>query len=437
MGTPIAGGGRQRPRRTRGGSGGGPAQALATALLLLLAGCGRVGMAASPPELLVGVELPLTGMPAPLAHEELNGIRVAADRANALGGIGGRRIHLLIRDVGTREAAAAAAHDLARDGAAVVIGAYSSDLSVPAAHAAGASGLVYWESGAVADQLTGQGLPLVFRVGAAGSNLGHNSVVFAAQQIAPRLRIAPARLRLAVVRVTDAYGDSVAGAAVAEAAAEGLHMVADVPYEVRERDFGAVLDQVQASRPDILVLVSHVPDGVAFRRAMLARGLRVGALIGSSMAECGPEFGQLLGADAIGVFASDRPTRGFNPAALTPAGRAAYALLASTYATQFHREVGEEAISGFSAAWALFEDVLPRAHSLDAAGIAAAARSTRLAAGELPNGGGLDFSTAPSNLGQNLRAASVIWQWQGVQRSVTVWPPVFATGQVEMVPLPR
>jgi hypothetical protein len=31
----------------------------------------------------------------------------------------------------------------------------------------------------------------------------------------------------------------------------------------------------------------------------------------------------------------------------------------------------------------------------------------------------------------------VIWQWQGVRKSVTVWPALFATGQIEMVPLPR
>ncbi|HEV3232731.1 MAG TPA: ABC transporter substrate-binding protein [Candidatus Dormibacteraeota bacterium] len=411
----------------------------ATGLLLVavLAACGRTGLGSAPPDLVVGAVLPLGGSQAPLAREELNGIRIAIDHANALGGVQGRQVRLVTRDAQTREAAAAAAHWMRARGATVVIGSYSSDLSLPAATAAASEGLVYWESGAVADQLTGQGLPMVFRVGAAGSNLGHRSVAFAAEQLAPRLGLPLSRVRLAVVRVREAYGDSVADAALAEAASQGLDIVGDFAYDVRERGFGQVLDQVAASRPDILVLVSHVPDGVAFREAMLARGLRVGALIGSTMAECGPEFGALLGADAVGVFASDRPTRGFNPAALSRAGRAAYDLLASAYRARFHREAGEEAISGFSAAWALFEDVLPAALTLDPAGIANAARRTKLADGDLPNGGGLDFSTDPARLGQNLRAASVVWQWQGVRQSVTVWPPVFATGQVEMVPLPR
>ena len=55
--------------------------------------------------------------------------------------------------------------------------------------------MVYWESGAVADQLTGRALPLVFRVGANGADLGGNSARFVATQIAPRLHTPPAVLR--------------------------------------------------------------------------------------------------------------------------------------------------------------------------------------------------------------------------------------------------
>jgi hypothetical protein len=42
------------------------------------------------------------------------------------------------------------------------------------------------------------------------------------------------------------------------------------------------------------------------------------------------------------------------------------------------------------------------------------------------------FSTAPGQLGQNIRAAAVVWQWQAPRVSVVVWPPVYATGQVKL-----
>ncbi|MGZ6372529.1 MAG: hypothetical protein ACXWL8_03960, partial [Candidatus Limnocylindria bacterium] len=94
------------------------------------------------------------------------------------------------------------------------------------------------------------------------------------------------------------------------------------------------------------------------------------------------------------------------------------------------------ALSGFSAAWALFHDVLPSARALDAVSIARAARVIDLPQGSLPNGAGLHFSSDPNTLGQNERAAAVIWQWQAVRTYSFVWPATFATGPIHFVPLP-
>ena len=65
---------------------------------------------------------------------------------------------------------------------------------------------------------------------------------------------------------------------------------------------------------------------------MVGAGLKVQALIGSTMAECTPDFAGELGADAIGVFASDRPTGGFQPSALDATARAIYDRLATAWA---------------------------------------------------------------------------------------------------------
>jgi len=404
-------------------------------LPLLLGACGL--LATHPADFVLGLVVPLQGPGAARATEDLHGAQVAVDETNRLGGIQGRRVRLVTHDASTREATQPAVEALKVAGATVVMGTYSSQISIPAAHAAAAAGLVYWEAGAVADQLTGEGLQHVFRVGAAGSNLGQGSAVFAAEQLAPRLHKAVADLRVTVVQEHDAYGDSVAGAMIQEATRRGAQVSPVILYDAYRPDWPKVFDAVAASRPDILVLASYVPDGVAFRREMLSRNLRVGALIGTTMAECGPEFGALLGNDAIGVFASDRPTHGFNPSILSAGARDAYDRLVSAYRERFNAAPAEEAISSYSAAWALLHHVLPRAHSLDTAGIDSAARTTTLADGELPNGAGLKFSSAASDLGQNLRASSVIWQWQGYRHSVTVWPPVLATGEVGLVPLPR
>jgi branched-chain amino acid transport system substrate-binding protein len=423
-------------------------------------------------EIRIGAVFPLAGNAAGLAKEELAGVQAAADFVNADGGVDGRRLVLDVRDLESAADATSVMASLKADGTTVVIGAYASALSIPASQAASEAGLVYWEAGAVADRLTGRGLPLVFRVGASGSNLGSNSAEFAATQVAPRLDRTPAQLRVAIVAANDDYARSVADAAAATAESAGTPVVTLATYDLTVPDWPGVMAQLRSARPDVVILASHIPDGVAFRRAMLNANLRVAALIGSTMAECDPDFAGDLGADAVGIFASDRPTGGFQPSALDPKARALYSRFAAAWAPRAGGsrrtdryasseppasppeytitgpiEAGsaaagpsEEGLSGFAAGWALFHDVLPiaaRGGSLDAEGIAAVARSIDLPTGSLPNGAGVRFSSAQATLGQNERAAAVIWQWQAVRSYTFVWPPTYQTGDVGFVPLDR
>lgn len=434
-----------------------------------LAGAVLPRRAAQPRPILVGAVFPLDGVAGSLPEQEALGVRIAAELVNADGGVGGRPISLDVRTLQRAQDAPAVMAQLRRDGAQVVIGAYSSDLSIAASAAAAKAGLVYWEAGAVADRLTGRGLPMVFRVGASGTNLGSNSAAFATAELAPRLGKGAGGLRLAIVAADDDYATSVADAAAREAGVAGAPIVLRATYSLTLPRWPQIMARLAAARPDVIILASHIPDGVAFRRAMLAARLKVGALIGSTMAECDPDFAGDLGPDAVGVFASDRPTAGFQPSVLSGAARATYQRLAQTWRekggakpasspedasgyrkgpNEEYRLKGpmlsgtagptEEGLSGFSAAWALFHDVLPAARgALDASGIAAAARSIDLPVGSLANGAGVRFSTDPSTLGQNLRASAVIWQWQAIRSYTFVWPSSYATGSITLVPLPR
>jgi ABC-type branched-subunit amino acid transport system substrate-binding protein len=272
-----------------------------------------------------------------------------------------------------------------------------------------------------------------------------------------------ASLRVTIVAATDAYASSVADAAQTQVGASGDLLAARINYSLEVPNWPSVLRQLVASNPDVVILAAHILDGEAFRRAMIAADIHVGALIGSTMAQCVRDFGEDLGADAVGVFASDRPTGGFNPGALQPAARTLYDRFAAVWASaDGTSQPTEEGLAGFSAAWALFHDVLPGAPTLDPAGITSAARAIDLPDGSLPNGSGLHFSSDPARLGQNELAAAVIWQWQAasptspsavasgraagaspaassVPDSVTVWPAQFASGQIDpsLVPLPR
>src|SRR5438309_3528089 len=283
----------------------------------------------------VGALFPLTGAQAPLAKQEYAGVQIARDLVNADGGVDGVPIALVTKDLTAESDAAGRVKELKAQGVHSILGSYSSSLSMPVSAAAQSRGLLYWEAGAVADQLTGRGYPLVFRVGATGTNLGELSSHFAATVLAPQLNRSAWSLRMAIVHNLDGYPTSVATAAAQQAAIEGIQVVADVVYDAHTPDWPSVIAQVRIAKPDILVLSSYIADGVDFRRAMLRSGLHVDAFIGSTMAQCVPDFGAMLGADAIGVFASDRPEHGFNPGALNATGRAVYARFAAAYRREF------------------------------------------------------------------------------------------------------
>jgi branched-chain amino acid transport system substrate-binding protein len=401
-------------------------------LAVLAAACASVAAAGSVP-LRVGAIFPLSGSTAPDSTDEYLGATLAAQMVNAQGGIGGRAITLDVRDVEDQSQIPAAVSSLHADGVPVVLGAYSSQLSIPAAAAVSAAGMVYWETGAVADRVTGQGSPLVFRVGVNGAELGANSGKFMLQELVPRMGIPIDRIRVSLVTAGDDYGQSVADATRTALEAGGLRISGESVYNPYTPDWTPVMRALAAAKPDILVLSSHIQDGIAFRRAFLAAGLQVKVFMGTTMAQCDQDFGNVLGSAAVGVFASDRPQGDFNPAALDPRARALY----NRFAAVWKQRTGEaapteEGIAGFSAAWVLFADVLDKAGDGTAQSIAAAARALDLPGGSLPNGGGVLFSTAAGQLGQNIRAAAVVWQWQAARHSVVVWPPVYATGTVKL-----
>jgi ABC-type branched-subunit amino acid transport system substrate-binding protein len=446
----------------------------------------------APAPIRIGAVFPLSSNAAVLAGPELKGVQIAVDLVNADGGVAGRPIELEVRDLRSRSEADGVMRDLKAQGIEIVIGAYSSDLSIAASEAADRAGLLYWEAGAVADRLTGRGLPMVFRVGTNGRTLGENAAAFAADELAGRLGKPIGDLRVAIAVAEDDYTRAVADAAVETARARGAQVVLKRGYHLALPDWPSLMAELAAARPDVIILASHIPDGIAFRQAMLAAGVTAGALIGATMAECDPDFAGVLGEDAIGIFASDRPTAGFQPTALGAEASAAYARFAPAWASAARQaggegdapaggygagdgegrgdddygyggsrytifgpdrdataEESEEALAGFSAAWALFRHVLPAAietgapvergtaAALSAASVADAARLMDLPEGSLPNGAGLRFSIEPETLGQNERAAAVIWQWQAERVYEFVWPPSYQTSEIAFVPLDR
>jgi branched-chain amino acid transport system substrate-binding protein len=405
------------------------------ALVLALAGA-AAGCSSARDPLVVGAVYPTGGSQGPGGLEEYRGVLLASELANQKGGVDGRPISLRLAPADSAEAAPGAVRTLVAEGVDVIVGSYGSTVSRPAAAEAAEQGAFFWETGAVGEMDPGAAPgELVFRFAPTGQSLGRAAVAFIRDELTPRLP--SSGLRYSVAFVDDEYGRAVGSGAVEEIRTSGLPLAKTFPYDPRTTDFDRLATAVGKAGTDVLVVVAYLEDGVAFRRAMVGADIPLAASIGTSSSYCHPEFGEILGDDAVGLFASDKPDADFvDPGRLTDPAAEALRWGRREYEERYGLPMSSAALSGFAAGWALFHHVLPRAEGTSPEEVAAAATALRLPMGSLPNASGLDL--APSGhpaAGANLRAATVIWEWVEEGRREIVWPPALASARLVPIAL--
>lgn len=397
--------------------------------LVLAAGC-LAGRGERP--IVVGAVYPTGGGQGSGGMEEFRGASLGAEYANQQGGVHGRPIHLQLMRADSWDAAPGAVERLVSAGITVVLGSYGSTISRPAAETASRLGIVFWETGAVGEfgQTAAVG-DRVFRFSSTGAALGRAAVVFVRDQLTPRLKRARP-LRYAVAYVDDVYGRAVAVGAIAAVLESRFPLAATLPYDLARVNYDQLASRIANAQTDVLVVAAYLHDGAALRRAIVRAKIPLVANIGTSSSYCMPMFGRLLGEDAVGLFASDKPDGDvLSPERLSPEAARALRWATTEYRRRYHEAMSAAALTGFAGAWALFHYIFPLVPDLSPAAVAKAAREVRLSEGALPNGSGLAFAPpgGPDG-GANLLATSVIWEWVKLNTRAIVWPPAFATHSI-------
>lgn len=367
-------------------------------------------------ELVLGAIYPLSGPQAPGGKAELAGVQAALEVSQA-------NVRLQVIDATTPAAASAAVDKLVHDyHVPAILGTYGSTLSASAAARAEELKTVYWETGAVADPITAQ-RHYVFRTVATGSALGRIAVTFTHDVLLPQSKLSSPRA--AVVRVNDIYGRSV-GVGEQELARQlGINVVDVIEYSPNAFDADVIAARLLQDQVDYLWDVSYLDDGVAIWRAVLRAHVPLRAAVGTSSAFCMPEFGRLLGSDAIGVYAADKPDADISASALSPSARA---LLTKAKAAYGRGSMDIPAVAGFVGGWTLFHDVLPKLSGpVSSESIRVSALQVDVPVGDSINGGGVKFA-GPGALdeGQNTRSAAVVGQWKAAGVMRIVYPAAYA-----------
>ena len=398
-------------------------------LLLVVAACAAQSQSSSSSRVItIGAIYPLSGPQAPGGKEELGGVQAALQLAQSEGVLD-RGVQLRIIDATTPAQATAAVDQLVQqDHVPAILGTYGSTLSAPASARAEKLKTIYWETGAVADPITAQ-RRYVFRTVATGSSLGRMAVTFTHDVLIPASGLSSPRV--VIVHVNDVYGQSVGGGEQALAQQLGINVVDTITYNPNAFDPYALAVRIAGDRPDFLWDVSYIDDGVAIWQAIQSMHIPIRAAVGTSSAFCMPEFGRRLGAQAVGVYAADKPDATISQAALSPAGRKLLAAAETSYERYNHAAMSIPAVAGFVGAWTLLHDVLPKiSGTITPDSIRAAALKVDVPVGDSINGGGVRFGADGTlDEGQNTRAAAVVGQWQAVQDMRVVYPAAYATAK--------
>ena len=388
----------------------------------------------------IGVLLPLTGPLAKNGLENWEAMQIARDMINERGGINGRKVEYLQGDANTPNAAISETERLiTKDGIKITTGSFASPIAIAVSQAAERHGVFHWETTGAAEIITRRGFKHTFQVGAPARKYGHAAVDFIIDDLAKRLNKPVDELKIALLWENRAFGKSVGDGIRAYTLAKGIMLAYDEGYDQTATDMTPIVQKLKDVAPDIVIAISFPNDAILFQRKAKELELNTAAFIGVSAGYSSPDLRESIGDAVSGIFVADFPPK-VNAAVLTPETRKIADEFYKRYEAKLKRPPAGHATAGFSAVWALFTEVLPKAKTFEPDELREIALKLDLPAGSLVNGSGIKFTNFdwpddPKDAGQNLRASIGVWQWTRAGNE-EVYPAELATQPPIMVPLP-
>ena len=365
----------------------------------------------------IGVLFPFSGPLARLGEDAFTGVETARLIKNEAGGLWGKQIEFVKGDAVDPKAAQTEAERLCTvEKVSLIIGTYASSLSYPASAVAEKNKVIYWETGAVAGKITARGFKYLFRCLPNVEDPGYVDIpIRFFRDYAPALGID----KTEDIRVAIASENSLAGVNIAEMCKEfakqyGMKIVAFEMYDKNTTDLSSLVLKLKAKKPDALILQAFLNDAILFTRQSKELDFNVKMFSGVGSGHNMVDF-----ANAVGDAANGIATGGWPSIKMNPAYANGLPDFLEAHKRFFDKEPQSAHVFGnYNGAWLLFNDVLPRAGSIDPEAVREAARATDIPDGGTPIGWGAKFDEK----GQITRVQLFMNQWQDGEL-ITVWPP--------------
>ena len=394
-------------------------------VLLALAASGLASNALAQATLRIGAINPYSGPLALYGDEVARGYQLAVDERNAKGGVLGKKVELVRGDATNPQQGIAAVDQLVtRDKVDLFIGTYISAVSNAASDAAQRYNKLYWETNAVAAELTERGLPNFIREGPNATNFADMSVRAVLELITPTLSKQPT---VWLEHEDSIYGKSIADLQKKLLEAKGIKVLGQGAHNFKAADLTDVVLRGKRANPDVWLLTGYVPDTNLLLKTAREQDFKPPIILTVGTGDTNETL-DALGAqylEGVMVVSYPRPdiSEKFGP------GAAAY--LAS-YRKAFNREpVAPQGLSAFTGMKILLE-TLDAAGSTDVEKVRAAAGKLDKPLNSYPSGFGVKFD----DKFQNTRAQFTVIQWQG-GKQVTVFPGEARGQGVSLTNTPR
>lgn len=391
--------------------------AAALAVSLIAVGCGGGGSGGSgggEETIQIGAVHPLTGPLAVDGTQMEAAVQMAVRDINEEGGIeslGGAQLEAVTADsAGEPETAQQEAQRMIDDGAAAIVGPYTSASAATVARTAERSQVPFVIDVAAADSILEQGYQYTFRIQPDSTSMGE----FGAQYLADIAEATGTPVEsVSYIHENSEYGTSVSEAFTEAAQEEGIEVAADISYDAANvSDLTSEMTEAAAAEPDVIVATNYYADGL---------------LLSAAAADVQPDvkgiYGVANGAFDLEQFPED-------------AGEEGEAYLSSNYhfdatsdrveelRARFEEETGDSmrtsAVFSYQAV-EVIADALERAESSEPADLREAIANTSLETELFPFDGPIEFDET----GQNVNAQPIVMQVQDGE-VVQVYPEDFA-----------
>lgn len=226
----------------------------------------------------IGLSGPFTGGSAPMGESMRNGVRLAVDEINGIGGVNGRLIELIERDdQANNEQGARIADELTRMKVIATIGIVNTGV--------GLASIDYYQKSKIPLMVavsTGPALTRKFAPPASGSNFIFRvspTLDLEARMISADLK-RRGLMRVALMADVTPYGESGLQAFSEQARLSGLDVVAQLRFKIGETDMSGLLQRARTAGATAVVGWGIGPELAQIARGMQTMGWRV-PLLGS------------------------------------------------------------------------------------------------------------------------------------------------------------